>query len=76
VAGFDVVDELFVVAPPEVMDREFAGPARCRRLWPDLELELVTDPGAQGLRWTATGALVGGMAIWLEAVPDGTVIHY
>lgn len=76
VASIDVVDELFVVAPPEAVAAEFAGPQQWRRLWPDLDLEVVTDRGAQGVRWTATGALVGSMEVWLEPVLDGTVIHY
>ncbi|MGD9526818.1 polyketide cyclase / dehydrase and lipid transport [Pseudonocardia sp.] len=75
-ATIDVVDELFVVARPEVVAAEFAGPARWRELWPDLDLEVVADRGAQGLRWTATGALVGSMEVWLEPVLDGTLLHY
>lgn len=72
----DVVDELFVVAAPEVVAAQFAGPARWRELWPDLDLEVVADRGAQGLRWTTTGALVGSMEVWLEPVLDGTLVHY
>lgn len=72
----DVVDEVFVVAPPAVVAAQFAGPTRWRELWPDLDLEVVTDRGAQGIRWTATGALVGSMEVWLEPVLDGTVLHY
>lgn len=75
-ASIDVVDELFVVAAPEAVAAQFAGPQRWRQLWPDLALEVVTDRGARGLRWTATGALVGSMEVWLEPVLDGTVIHY
>jgi hypothetical protein len=72
----DVADELFVVARPEVVAAEFAGPARWRELWPDLDLEVVADRGAQGVRWTATGALVGSMEVWLEPMLDGTLLHY
>jgi hypothetical protein len=76
VTSIDVVDELFVVAAPAEVAAEFAGPARWRQLWPDLDLEVVADRGAQGLRWTATGALVGSMEVWLEPVLDGTLLHY
>lgn len=72
----DVVDELFVVAPPGVVAAEFAPPARWRELWPDLDLEVLADRGAEGMRWTATGALVGSMEVWLEPVLDGTLVHY
>ena len=72
----DVVDETFVAVPPDVLAAEFATPARWRTLWPDLDLEVVTDRGAAGFRWTVTGALVGSMEVWLEPVLDGTVLHY
>lgn len=71
----DVVDETFLAVPPEIVAAEF-GPAHWRRLWPDLHLEVVTDRGAQGIRWTVCGALVGSMEVWLEPVLDGTVLHY
>jgi len=76
VPSVDVVDETFVVVPPEVLAAEFATPARWRALWPDLDLEVMTDRGAAGFRWTVTGALVGSMEVWLEPVLDGTVLHY
>jgi hypothetical protein len=72
----DVVDETFVVAPPEVVAAEFADPARWPRLWPDLRLAVMTDRGCHGIRWTVQGALVGSMEVWLEPVLDGTLLHY
>ena len=72
----DVVDETFVVVPQEVLAAEFATPTHWRALWPDLDLEVMTDRGAAGFRWTVTGALVGSMEVWLEPVLDGTVLHY
>ncbi|MEJ3658913.1 polyketide cyclase / dehydrase and lipid transport [Actinomycetes bacterium KLBMP 9759] len=72
----DVVDETFLTVPPDVLAAEFAQPHHWRRLWPDLQLEVVTDRGVEGMRWTVTGALVGSMEVWLEPVLDGTVLHY
>lgn len=72
----DVVDETFLAVPPRRVAAELAGPARWRALWPDLDLEVVTDRGPAGVRWTVTGALVGSMEVWLEPVLDGTVLHY
>ena len=74
--SIDVVDETFLAVPPERLAAEFADPALWRRLWPDLDLEVMTDRGPAGLRWTVTGALVGSMEVWLERVLDGTVLHY
>ncbi|MBB4684935.1 polyketide cyclase / dehydrase and lipid transport [Amycolatopsis jiangsuensis] len=72
----DLVDETFIAVPPGTLAAAFAGPASWRRYWPDLVLEVYTDRGDKGLRWTVTGALVGTMEVWLEPVLDGTVLHY
>jgi hypothetical protein len=72
----DVVDETFLAVPPAVLAAEFAEPSRWPRLWPDLRLEVMTDRGPAGMRWTISGALVGSMEVWLEPVLDGTVLHY
>ncbi|WP_436495701.1 polyketide cyclase / dehydrase and lipid transport [Actinokineospora sp. HUAS TT18] len=72
----DVVDETFIVVPPKVVAAAFADPAAWRGFWPDLKLEVYADRGDEGLRWTVGGALVGTMEVWLEAVLDGTVVHY
>jgi hypothetical protein len=75
-SSVDVVDETFLAVPPSAVAAEFAQPARWRRMWPDLDLEVVTDRGVAGVRWTVRGALVGSMEVWLEPVLDGTVLHY
>jgi hypothetical protein len=72
----DVVDETFLAVPPEVLAAEFARAESWPLLWPDLQLEVMTDRGPKGVRWTVTGALVGSMEVWLEPVLDGTVLHY
>ncbi len=71
----DVVDETFLAVPPDMVAPVFAR-ANWQRLWPDLRLDVVTDRGPKGLRWTVRGALVGSMEVWLEPVLDGTVLHY
>ncbi len=74
--ALDVVDETFLAVPPGTVAAAFADPRSWSRYWPDLVLEVYTDRGEEGLRWTVRGALVGTMEIWLEAVLDGTVLHY
>ncbi|MCP2093160.1 MULTISPECIES: polyketide cyclase / dehydrase and lipid transport [Actinosynnema] len=72
----DVVDETFLAVPPETVAEAFAAPESWARHWPDLILSVYLDRGAQGLRWTVGGALVGTMEVWLEPVMDGTLLHY
>lgn len=72
----DVVDDTFITVRPCRLAAEFADPERWHRLWPDLRLRLASDRGDEGLRWTVGGVLVGSMEVWLEAVLDGTVLHY
>jgi hypothetical protein len=72
----DVVDETFLAVPPSAVATALADPAAWRRFWPDLRLQLYSDRGPKGLRWTVRGALVGTMEVWLEPVLDGTVLHY
>ncbi|MDN5859428.1 MAG: polyketide cyclase / dehydrase and lipid transport [Pseudonocardia sp.] len=72
----DMVDETFIAVPPAVLAAELASPDRWRAWWPDLDLEVATDRGHKGVRWTVRGALVGSMEVWLEPVLDGTVLHY
>ncbi|GLZ47405.1 hypothetical protein Acsp06_35900 [Actinomycetospora sp. NBRC 106375] len=71
------MDETFLAVPPERLAAEFADPAAWRRLWPDLALRVFADRGPQGVRWSVVGdAWRGSMEVWLEAVGDGTVLHY
>jgi hypothetical protein len=76
VPSVDVVDETFLAVPPAVVAAEFALPSRWPQLWPDLQLQVMTDRGVKGIRWTVRGALVGSMELWLEPVLDGTLLHY
>lgn len=76
-ATVDVVDETFLAVPPGRVATEFCDPAAWRRLWPDLALRVFADRGEKGLRWSVVGdAWQGSMEVWLEAVGDGTVLHY
>lgn len=74
--SIDIVDETFIAVPPSTIAAVFADPAAWREYWPDLVLEVYTDRGDEGLRWTVRGALVGTMEVWLERALDGTLLHY
>lgn len=76
VPALDLVDETFLAVPPATVAAAFSDPRAWSRYWPDLVLEVYTDRGEQGLRWTVRGALVGTMEVWCERVMDGTVLHY
>ncbi|MCE0764492.1 polyketide cyclase / dehydrase and lipid transport [Pseudonocardia kujensis] len=72
----DVVDETFLAVPRSRVAAAFADRGAWPGLWPDLRLEVLADRGDEGVRWTVGGALTGSMEVWLEAVLDGTVVHY
>ncbi|MQA05568.1 MAG: polyketide cyclase / dehydrase and lipid transport [Streptosporangiales bacterium] len=79
----DLVDETFVVAPPQRLADAFADPRSWRRWWPSLALELAEDRGVKGLRWRVVGGspgaahpLRGTSEVWLEASRDGTIVHF
>jgi hypothetical protein len=75
-AALDIIDETFIAVPPGTVAAAFADPRSWARYWPDLVLEVYTDRGDEGLRWTVRGALVGTMEIWLQPILDGTLLHY
>ncbi|MBV9090259.1 MAG: polyketide cyclase / dehydrase and lipid transport [Mycobacteriaceae bacterium] len=74
--SIQVADQTFVAADPAEVGRAVADQASWRRWWPDLQLNVVEDRGAKGIRWTVTGALTGTMEVWLEPVLDGVVLNY
>ena len=72
----DLVDETFIVASPATLAAVVADRSRWRVWWPDLTLHVFMDRGEQGIRWSATGALVGSVEVWLEPFGDGAILHY
>jgi len=72
----DIADETFVRVPPGKLAPVVADPGSWRLWWPDLVPTVTRDRGVKGQQWAVTGALCGSMEIWLEAVGEGTVIHW
>ncbi|AZG43675.1 hypothetical protein D7316_00244 [Gordonia insulae] len=76
VTSIQVADETFVAAAPSLVAEVIGDRGNWRRWWPDLDLAVTEDRGAQGVRWRVDGPLTGTMEIWCEAVMDGFVLHY
>lgn len=74
--SIQVADETFIAADPARVGHIVADPGNWRRWWPDLNLDVVQERAAAGIRWTVTGPLVGSMEIWLEPMLDGVLLHY
>ena len=68
-------DDTFVAADPQVVAQVVADPARWRRWWPDLSLQVSRDRGIKGCQWLVTGSWTGTAEIWLEPWHDGTILH-
>ncbi len=71
----DLIDETFLVASREAVAAAVHDPARTAAWWPDLELTVFQDRGLDGIRWTATGGMVGTAEVWCEAQGDGVLLH-
>ena len=74
--SIQVADETFVAAAGARVGAAIADPARWRRWWPDLRLQVIEDRADKGIRWTVAGPLTGTMEIWLEPMLDGVILHY
>ncbi|MCU0265850.1 MAG: polyketide cyclase / dehydrase and lipid transport [Actinomycetia bacterium] len=72
----DLIDETFVVAAPAEVAAVVHDPARWKQWWPDLALTVFMDRGELGIRWSATGPLVGSVELWLEPFGDGVIVHH
>jgi hypothetical protein len=72
----DLVDETFVVAAADEVAGRLRDPGWWARWWPNRALVVFMDRGAEGVRWTVTGDLVGTCEVWLERFGDGVIVHY
>lgn len=74
-----VVDtEAFVLVPAPVLAVRLTDPGHLARWASGLRVHPYTDRGAEGLRATVSGDLVGRVEWWLEPVahPAGTHVHF
>ncbi|MGW1739144.1 polyketide cyclase / dehydrase and lipid transport [Nocardia sp. NPDC001965] len=75
-SSIQVADQTFLAASGAAVAAALDGPARWRRWWPDLELDVREDRGDKGIRWSVSGGLTGTMEVWLEPSLDGVILHY
>jgi hypothetical protein len=71
----DLIEETFLAVAPELVSAAIREPEFTAVLWPDLDLNVFMDRGPDGVRWAATGALVGSVEVWLEPFADGVMAH-
>jgi hypothetical protein len=71
----DLIDETFIAAAPATVSAALHDPAVTREIWPDLTLTVFQDRAEAGVRWTATGGLVGSTEVWVEPWGDGALLH-
>jgi len=75
VPQIDLIEETYLAVTPARVAAAIREPAFTDALWPDVRLAVFMDRGDAGMRWTATGALVGSCEIWLEPYGDGVMAH-
>jgi aminoglycoside phosphotransferase len=71
----DIADDSYIVAAPSEVAARLRGSGFWRSCWPGVVLTSYHDRGAEGMRWYATGAMVGTAELWLEPFRDGTLVH-
>jgi hypothetical protein len=76
----DVVDSTWIDVLPASLAPIVADATNWRRWWPDLDLQVDQWRGPKGVRWFVrsgrNGTITGSMEIWLQAIGEGTVVHY
>jgi hypothetical protein len=75
VPQIDLIEETYLAAAPALVAAAIREPSFTAALWPDLQLTVFMDRGPAGIRWSATGPLVGSCEIWLEPYGDGVIAH-
>ncbi|WP_203660579.1 polyketide cyclase / dehydrase and lipid transport [Actinocatenispora rupis] len=71
----DVLQEMFVAAPPRRVADRLADPAVPAALWPDLTVTVTERRGDEGRRYAVDGAWRGTAELWLEPCADGVLVH-
>lgn len=73
--AIDIIDELFIVAEPDLLRRALCDEVLWQSWFPGLVLTPYDDRGRLGVRWTVAGELTGTAEVWLQEHGDGTIVH-
>lgn len=76
VAAVEVRDETVIVVARGVVAAVIAQRRRWRAWWPEAEATIVVDHGADGMRWSLSGAVVGVTEITLVDDSAGVRLRY
>lgn len=71
----DVIDETYAAVAPDRLRDALCAESAWALVLPELELRCFEDRGVRGKRWAVSGALEGTAEVWLERLPEGTVVH-
>lgn len=71
-----IADLGYLAVPAEKIAMVLADRSKWSEWFPDLKLQITEDRGDLGLRWLASGKVVGTSEIWLEKSHEGTFVHY
>jgi hypothetical protein len=71
----DLTDDSFVVGAQAEVAARLRDPGLWHACWPGVRLKTYHDRGVEGVRWYASGAVVGTAELWLEPYRDGTLVH-
>ncbi|WP_370619140.1 hypothetical protein [Mumia sp. Pv 4-285] len=71
----DVIDQTYVAVPPRLLVDAMCSESAWSTVLPKIELRCFDDRGDLGRRWRVSGELDGTAEVWLEAMPEGTVVH-
>lgn len=72
---FDVVDQTYLVAHPARVRAMVGSPTTWPAWWSGWLLTVTEDRGESGVRWLVSRPVLGTMELWLEQLPEGTLVH-
>jgi hypothetical protein len=72
----EIVDETVLRVPRDVVVAFIADRSRWATWWPGAEVTVVADLGAEGMRWTLAGTIVGASEVRVTVLDGGIMVRY